>query len=102
MAKKEKKMVFIDCYTTWCGPCKLMSRTVFKQKDVGDYYNKNFINLKIDMETAEGMFIGKKYAVSAYPTYLYLKADGTLIKKAMGATKGETFIQFGKDAVANQ
>ncbi|MFT5724990.1 MAG: thioredoxin-related protein [Bacteroidia bacterium] len=99
LAKKENKLIFIDAYTTWCGPCKRMARTVFKEKAVGDYYNEHFVNLKIDMETAQGLFIGKKYTVQYYPTYLFIKPDGTLVKKAGGATKSSTFIGFGKSAI---
>ena len=99
LAKKENKLIFIDAYTTWCGPCKLMSKTVFKEKAVGDYYNEHFVNLKVDMETAEGLFLGKRYNVTGYPTFLYLTPDGTLIKKSMGATKSPTFIGYGKSAV---
>lgn len=99
LAKKENKLIFIDAYTTWCGPCKLMSKTVFKEKSVGDYYNEHFVNLKVDMETAEGLFLGKQYNVTGYPTFIYLKPDGTLIKKTMGATKSPTFIGYGKSAV---
>lgn len=49
-AKSQQKNLFIDCYTSWCGPCKRMSNGVFTQKNVGDYFNKNFICLKVDME----------------------------------------------------
>ena len=38
-AKKENKLIFIDCYTTWCGPCKNMSKKTFVNKEVGEYYN---------------------------------------------------------------
>jgi len=99
LAKKENKLIFIDAYTTWCGPCKLMSKTVFKEKAVGDYYNQHFVNLKVDMETSEGMFLGKKYNVTGYPTFLYIKPDGSLIKKTMGATQSPTFIGYAKSAV---
>jgi len=102
LAKKENKLIFIDAYTTWCGPCKLMARTVFKEKAVGDYYNEHFVSLKMDMETSEGIFIGNKYGVNAYPTYLFLKPDGTLIKRSMGATKSDRFIGFGKSAVGDK
>ena len=76
-----------------------MSKTVFKEKAVGDYYNQHFVNLKVDMETSEGMFLGKKYNVTGYPTFLYIKPDGSLIKKTMGATQSPTFIGYAKSAV---
>ena len=49
-AKKEDKLIFVDAYTTWCGPCKRMSKQVFPQDAVGEFYNKNFVSMKIDME----------------------------------------------------
>ncbi|MCB9263011.1 MAG: thioredoxin family protein [Flavobacteriales bacterium] len=101
-AQKQNKLIFIDAYTTWCGPCKQMAATVFKEKSVGDVYNKNFINLKMDMETSEGLFVGKKYNVTAYPTFLYLKPDGTLVGKQMGATSSANFIQYAKTAAAKK
>ena len=54
MAKKEKKPIFIDFYTQWCGPCLNMAQTVFSLPTVGYYYNQTFINLKIDAEEGEG------------------------------------------------
>ena len=42
-AKAEKKMVFMDCYTSWCGPCKNMTNNVFPQKAAGDYFNPRFV-----------------------------------------------------------
>ncbi len=42
-AKKENKLVFVDFFTTWCGPCKMMSNKVFPQKEVGDFMNAKFI-----------------------------------------------------------
>ena len=54
------KPIFIDCYTTWCGPCKYLSTSVFPDKKVGEFYNENFICLKFDMEKGEGLDIAKK------------------------------------------
>ncbi|WP_449386828.1 thioredoxin family protein [Chryseobacterium lineare] len=97
-AKKENKLVFIDAYTTWCGPCKLMAKNVFPQKNVGDYYNANFINAKIDMEKGEGIDIAKKYNVKAFPTYLFVDGNGELVHRTLGYVEEKDFIQFAKDA----
>lgn len=67
VAEKEKKMIFIDFYTTWCGPCKMMSSEVFTQDQVGEYFNRTFVNLKVDAEKGEGVELAKKYQVKAYP-----------------------------------
>ena len=55
LAAKENKMVFIDFYTTWCGPCKRMSKEVFPQQEVGEYFNRTFISLKLDAEKENGL-----------------------------------------------
>ena len=60
LAKKEHKIIFVDAYTTWCGPCKQMAKDVFTQKEVGDFYNKSFINVKLDMEKGEGIGFSQK------------------------------------------
>lgn len=102
LAKKEKKIIFIDAFTTWCGPCKIMAKKVFVDKSVGDFYNPNFVNMKIDMESSEGLFIAKNYKVTGYPTYLYIDATGTLVHKEMGMVDANTFIGFGKAALKNK
>ena len=97
-AKKEKKLVFIDAYTTWCGPCKLMAKNIFPLQAVGDYYNSHFVNAKIDMEKGEGIELAKKYNVKAYPTYLFVDGNGELVHRTLGYVEEKDFIQFAKDA----
>ena len=85
-AKSENKLVFIDCYTSWCGPCKIMAKEVLPQKEVGDFLNERFVSVKYDMEKGEGPEIAKKYKVDAYPTFLLLNADGSLLNSIVGMT----------------
>lgn len=92
MAKEQNKPVFIDCYTSWCGPCKRMARDVFPQKKAGDYFNAKFVCWKIDMEKGEGPALAKKYDVNAYPTFLMLNNDGEFINRYVGGSDLETFI----------
>ena len=91
MAQKEDKIIFVDAYATWCGPCKRMSENVFTQAEVGSFYNSNFINLKLDMEKGEGLKFGKKYPVSAYPTLYYIAPDGRVVQNIRGAQDVERF-----------
>uniref|UniRef100_UPI0025E8F53D thioredoxin domain-containing protein n=1 Tax=Prevotella sp. TaxID=59823 RepID=UPI0025E8F53D len=90
-AQKEKKLVFIDFYTDWCGPCKMMSREVFPQKKVGDYFNAKFVCLKLNAEK-EGAELAKRYKVKAYPTYVVLDSDGKQRMEASGAMKADEFL----------
>lgn len=99
-AKKENKMIFIDCYTTWCGPCKWMAKNVFTNDTAADFYNKNFVNAKIDMENGEGIEIAKKYGIQAYPTLLYINSDGTQMHRICGAGNVKSFVADGEDAMS--
>ena len=91
-AKKENKVVFVDCYTTWCGPCKYLAKNVFTQKEVGDFFNKNFVNVKMDMESEAGKPLMSRYQVSAFPTLLWLDGDGNIQHKTMGAGDANSLI----------
>ncbi len=82
-AKAENKMIFIDFYTSWCGPCKVMANQVFPQKEAGDYFNAKFVCVKYDAEK-EGAELVKKYPVSAYPTFYITDADGKVIGTKVG------------------
>lgn len=99
-AKKENKLIFIDCYTTWCGPCKNMAKKTFVNKEVGDFFNKNFICMKIDMEQGEGITIQTNYSVEAYPTYLFIDSKGDVKHRDLGFIDAARFIQVGKTALS--
>ena len=71
-AQAANKPILVDCYTAWCGPCKMMVSQVFTQKKLGDYLNGRFVCAKIDMEKGEGPELAKKFSVKAFPTFLYL------------------------------
>lgn len=91
-AKAEDKIIFIDAYTTWCGPCKMMAAKVFPQEKVGAVYNERFINAKIDMEKGEGPGLAKRYSVAAYPTYLFVDGNGDIVHKGIGYIPAEQFL----------
>lgn len=96
-AKKDNKIVFIDAYASWCGPCKMMERNVFTKKSVGDYYNSNFVNARFDMEKGEGREIAAKYGVRSYPTYLFLNGDGELVSQNSGYMEEGMFLTMAQD-----
>jgi thioredoxin 1 len=94
-AKKNEKYIFIDAYTSWCGPCKQMAATSFKSAKVGSIYNEKFINLKIDVEKdADGPELAKNYKVRAYPTLLIIDSEGNLVKSILGFQTEDRLIAF--------
>lgn len=92
-AKDQGKLLFMDCYTTWCGPCKMMSNQVFKQKFIGDFFNQNLVSLKMDMEKGEGIDLQKKFDVNAFPTMFLLNGDGNIIYKILGGRDPRAFME---------
>lgn len=99
-AKAEHKLIFIDAYTTWCGPCKWMAANVFTNDTVANYYNATFVNAKIDMEAGEGKELAKLYNIHVYPSLLYIDENGDVLHRAAGSKPSAAFIQLGKDALA--
>lgn len=91
-ARQEGKYVFVDCYTSWCGPCKIMARNVFPSPTAGAYFNPAFVNLKIDMEQGEGPDLARQWGVKAYPTYVILDAQGQVVLSLSGAMPAEALV----------
>ncbi len=77
-AKKANKLIFLDIYTGWCGPCLQFSKTVLKDVEVSETLNNKFINLKYDAEVGEGIEVAKKYVKGYYPTILILDSNGNI------------------------
>lgn len=91
-AKDQGKLLFMDCFTTWCGPCKMMSNQVFKQKFVGDFFNQNLVSLKMDMEKGEGKELRERFDVNAFPTMFLLDGDGNIVYKILGGRDARSFM----------
>jgi thioredoxin-related protein len=98
-AGRDNKYVFIDAYTSWCGPCALMATKVFPNERVGHFYNTNFVNLRVDMEQGEGPDLAKKYHISVYPTLLFLDTEGRVVHRVSGYYKIDEFMDLGKTAL---
>ena len=98
-AGQNKQLVFIDAFTTWCGPCKWMAKNVFTNDEVAKFYGSNFVCLKLDMEKGEGKEFAEKYEVSAYPTFVFLNATGIKVHQACGSKEAPDFILDGKNAL---
>lgn len=98
-AEKENKLIFFDAYTSWCGPCKMMAKDVFTKDSVADLFNNTFHNVKYDMEKGEGPGLKDKYGVSAYPTYLFINADGEVVHKIVGSMSAAEFLAEARNAL---
>ena len=98
-ALKENKIIFMDAFAEWCGPCKRMAATVFTDDKVGQFFNDNFINLKMDMEKGEGPKLADKFDVTAYPSLIFINEKGEQIHKAVGALDAEQFKTTAKQAL---
>lgn len=98
-AKRQNKLVFMDAYASWCGPCKMMKHKTFKNKNVADFYNKNFINIAVDMEKGEGPALSQTFQIEAYPTLIFVNPQGKLVAKAMGYHKANDFLELGEELI---
>jgi thioredoxin-related protein len=111
-AKSEHKMIFMDCYATWCGPCKWMAKNVFSQKEVGAYFNSHFVcvAVQLDMTASDSQHvkdwysdadeIKQAYNIQDYPTYLFFATEGKAVHRFIGTTEdGASFIAKASEAL---
>lgn len=98
-AKDENKIIFIDVYATWCGPCKLLKKTTFTDKEVGEFFNSNFVNAAFDGETKEGRLVRERYDIHSYPTMLFINPDGSVKREAIGYHNASQLLRAGKSAL---
>jgi len=99
-ARKENRLIFLDAYASWCGPCKWMAANIFTNDTVADFFNKTFICSSIDMEKGEGLTLRKQYEVRAYPTLLFIDGEGNMVHKKVGADRNAMdYINMGKTAL---
>lgn len=96
-AKEEKKHIFFDAYADWCSPCKMMEKDVFTDPAVADFFNANFISIRIDMEKGEGPELAKKFpSIDGYPSLLFFSPDGHLNKTLLGSRSAKKLLEEGR------
>jgi thiol-disulfide isomerase/thioredoxin len=110
-AKAENKYIFVDAFTTWCGPCKYMAANIFPMPEAGAFFNDKYINVKVQLDTtakdnddvkswyADAHNIMEEFNVRVFPTYLFLNPDGKLVHRAVGSSDVKTFIAKAADAL---
>jgi thiol-disulfide isomerase/thioredoxin len=109
-AKRENKFIFVDVFATWCAPCKQMDKEVYSSDTTGEFINKTFISVKVQLDTtqhdderviswyATAHDISKKYKINALPAYLFFKPDGEAVHKGVGAKDIKDFIALATEA----
>jgi len=109
-AKAEHKYIFVDCYATWCIPCKWMDDNVYTSALVGDLYNKEFVSVRLQMDkiakdAAEvkswygtAQLFERNYFINAYPTFLFFDTEGKPVHKVSGSLNWKKFMSLAKDA----
>ncbi|PWV47103.1 thioredoxin family protein [Chitinophaga sp. S165] len=110
-ASVENKMIFVDCYATWCGPCKVMDNYVFSDKIVGSFADKNFITVRVQMDSTQkddthvrgwreqASSMMRQYNVTSFPTMLFFSPKGKLVHRGVGSYAPADFIELLADAV---
>lgn len=98
-ARSEQKLVFVDFYTTWCQPCKALDRDTFAQPEIAALIGERAVAIKLDAEHG-GLEAAKRFKVSAYPTLLIAKADGTEVDRIIGYREPPAFAADFKRIVA--
>jgi thioredoxin-related protein len=99
-AKNDNKVVMIDFFTTWCGPCKKLDKTTWTDADVQKWLAEQTVALRFDAERE--VELAKKHHIDSYPTMLFLKPDGAEIDRIVGYKTPQEFLSNAKDALAGK
>lgn len=110
-ARVSGKYIFVDCYASWCGPCKLMDDSIFTNRQVADFYNKKFIASRVQLDSSKNdsdsvraryelaKYFSRKYKISEFPSFLFFSPDGQLVAKSIGYRNESDFLSIGRDAL---
>lgn len=101
-AVKSKKYIFVDAYATWCGPCKQLKATTFKDKEIAAFFNEHFINVSLDVEKGQGPKLAAKWKVQGLPTLIIFDSKGKKVAQLVGYVGTKDLMDFGKEALAKK
>jgi thiol:disulfide interchange protein len=98
-AALQNKYIFVDAYTSWCGPCKMLKMTTFRNTKAADFYNSNFINVSIDMEKGQGPALASAWRIQSIPTLIIFDPKGKPVLGTVGFINAADLIRFGQQAL---
>jgi thiol-disulfide isomerase/thioredoxin/Flp pilus assembly protein TadD len=90
-AKDENKYIFIDFFTTWCGPCKRLDKVTYVDEKVVGFLNSN-VPVKYDAEKGFGEELANEYKVAHFPTLVVIGPDGKEVDRHIGYLEPEEFM----------
>jgi len=102
LSNSEGKLIFVDGYATWCAPCQLMDEEVFTTEIVGDYFNANFVNLKMDLEKGIGPILAARYNAQILPSYFVITADETLVYSFTGFQQIQDLLKHAEESLSSK
>ncbi|HLZ89559.1 MAG TPA: thioredoxin fold domain-containing protein [Puia sp.] len=110
-AMTGNKYIFVDCFTTWCGPCRYMRTTIFPQEEAGNFFNDKFVSVEVQLDTtakdndhvkgwyADAHQIMTQYGIHAFPTYLIFAPNGRIVHRIVGGREtAREFIGVAREA----
>ena len=98
-AAAQNKYIFVDAYATWCGPCKMMKATSFKNGKAAALFNQNFVNVALDMEKGNNPQLAQQWGMRAYPTLIVFDSKGKIVLNTVGFISGKDLVRFGEEAL---
>ncbi|MEM7655530.1 MAG: thioredoxin family protein [Bacteroidota bacterium] len=98
-AEAEGKLLFVESYADWCGPCKLMAREVFSDPEVGAYFNEHFINVKLDMDDPANHPFAKAHRIRSIPDMMFLTSEEGVVNRKLGYVPKRTFLKMAEKAI---
>jgi|GEM_PF-3536343 len=99
-AAKTQRVVMIDFYAVWCGPCRKLEQVTWQDREVRAWLKQHCVSLKIDAE--QNAPLARRFDVAAYPTVVLLKPDGTELHRLLGYRSPSQFLAEANGALAGQ
>lgn len=87
----EKRTIILDFYTTWCGPCKKMTKEIESDEQASKWIKEKYLFYKINAESFDGVDLAQKMKVNSYPTYVFVSPDWRVKYRFTGYTPVEQF-----------